>query len=137
MLLTNGAKPNLTDFQGNVALSYVNNSKMFSILMQSGADYRIKNKQGNTPLMYALESKKTDDSAFLSIIGASTFEDLLTTNENGENAFLIACKHRPIYVLEYILRKANTSLATSVNYNKETALHIAIKYSNLSIFRFL
>lgn len=87
LILKGKAKINCTDDGGMTPLHLAaieGYFEMVKILVQNGADIKLKNKNGDTPLHLAMGGNRTGEDLFLQLLG------MTTANQNNER-FKIAC----------------------------------------------
>ncbi len=103
-------------------------------LLRIGSDINYRDKKNRTPLMAAAEGSTPEMCQFLIDHGA----DLELKDENGETAYLYACKHnKDPKVLEVFENAGCNIYARNEEYN-DTALFLAVEYNkNPKVIRHL
>ena len=103
-------------------------------LLRIGSDINYRDKKNRTPLMAAAEGSTPEMCQFLIDHGA----DLELKDENGETAYLYACKHsKDPKVLEVLENAGCNIYARNEEYN-DTALFLAAEYNkNPEVIRHL
>eukprot|EP00833_Pecoramyces_ruminatium_P016644 jgi/Orpsp1_1/1190676/evm.model.d7180000080485.1 len=158
LLLDNGASVDEKDENGLTPIFYTiksNNSKLFKLLLNNyHANVTLKNKQGQTPLQYALNFNTSNQNQFINALkkyennknlSSSTNVNILlnlikdtTSNEISEKISLIeALKQEKYNIVNQLLDKNNIDVNIK-NENQETPLMIMInnkKSTNCEIFK--
>jgi ankyrin repeat protein len=123
LLLKSGIKANSTDLDGNTALHLATHSKQcLEVLLKNGANPHYNNRDGLTPLLYALgNASKAHEPELEILIKAS---DLRKVNGRGQGALHLAASHGLEKIVRMLLRvRADTSVVDS---NKHTPLLLTV-----------
>jgi ankyrin repeat protein len=123
LLLTSGVKVNAQDNDGNTALHLAMHSKQcVEVLLKNGANPHQTNRDGLTPLLYALTHGKKDKEHDPEVLVRAS--DLKKTDSNGRSALHLAAANGLEKTVRTLLKvRAETS---TVDSNKHTPLLLAV-----------
>lgn len=123
VLLKSGIKVNSTDIDGNTALHLATHSKQcIEVLVNNGANPHHKNRDGLTPLLYALGSGSKSNEPDLEILIKTS--DLRKLNRQGKSALHLAASNGLEKTVRILLRaRAETFVVDS---GKHTSLLLAV-----------
>lgn len=101
-------------------------SNAIDYLVSLGASYHEKNKNGATPLFFALQGKKFDTAQNLIAKGALDFPE----DAEGLTVLAIACERNAPLALVQMMIEAGIDINKSQNGNNQTPLYYAVKNNN-------
>ena len=109
-LLEAGADPNVKNKVGNTAMHAVvwnGNYGLMKMMHGYNVDWNLKNKDGRSPMLDALYSKKQPNPKILGAAAQIFGADIYTTNEFGENLLHVAIENEHLDLVDNFLRQRN------------------------------
>lgn len=146
-LVSNSLHKDLTGCTSLHIAAYKNNLQVFDVLLENGADFTIRDNDGNTILhiMASSESSLEIHEKFIdSIFNAHVILKNLVNpvNNNGLSHFHIACMTNNLKAVEFFLDNRIADVNEDVNCEANefagfTALHFAVKSGSSEIVKIL
>lgn len=131
-LLAAGANPNLQDRSGRTALFYAEGPAKIRLLLDAGADWKMKTKDGITPLVYHIVRGNTQNVETLLRAGIDIDQSCIS----GNTPLMFAASYSNDQFISLLLefnanpefqnKEGNTALMLAIRYRKPNAAKILL-----------
>lgn len=109
------------------------NFAQVEMLLKAGAKANLADKEGQTPLMVAVQNKRLD---FAKLLIEKYHANINTQNEEGNSALFMAIKLQDIKMVQYLVEEKKAKVDIK-NQEGKTPIYEAFKLKNTEIFNIL